>query len=286
MEWNMMRAQKRQQERQQVIQRLRTRIEGLENRPLPGGRQVQPSWHIIGASGAGFAAAPGGLLHEVWSDEVRHGGAALGFALGHAGALLGAKRPVILFLQLVREARQTGLPYGPGLGHFGLDPEALIIGRVGNVSELLWAAEEAAGCKAVAAIIVDIVHQEKCLDFTASRRLAMRAGGDGSSIFLLRYGKEREASAAHLRWHIAPVLSMPAVFDARAPGPSRWQVHLEKGQGAMGSGPGRSRWILNWTENGFALERSKGKRAGKATAGPALSGALSTALGHGLSETA
>ncbi|HHG91254.1 MAG TPA: hypothetical protein ENJ90_12380 [Devosia sp.] len=274
-------------DRRQAIARLRTQIEGIEKRSFPEVRQAQSRPYIIRAPDEKFAPAPAGLLHEVWSDEVRNSGAAFGFALGQARALLGRSRPAILFLQLAHEAQQTGLPYGPGLCHFGLCPEALIIGRVRNVTELLWAAEEAAGCKAVAAIIVDIIHPGKILDFTASRRLAMRAGRGKASVFLLRYGREREAGASHLRWRVAPVSSMEALFDARAPGCPRWQVCLEKGQGMVSDMLGQMRWVLNWTENGFALEQAVGTdKAGKAGVGPALSGPVPTALGYGLSETA
>ncbi len=275
-------------DRQQAISRLRTQIEGIENRPVSEGHQVQRRRYIIKAPDEKFVPAPAGLLHEVWMDGPRNGGSAFGFALGQARALLGRSRPAILFLQLAHEAQQTGLPYGPGLYHFGLCLEALIIGRVRNVTELLWAAEEAAGCKAVAAIIVDIIHPGKILDFTASRRLAMRAQRGEASIFLLRYGHQREAGASHLRWHVAPVSSMEAPFDVRAPGVPRWQVNLEKGQGMVSDRPGYRNWTLNWTENGFALEQAVGtdKGARKTRAEPALSGPLPTSLGHGLSETA
>ncbi len=275
-------------DRQQAISRLRRQIEGIENHPVSEGRQVQPRRYIIGSPDEKFVPAPAGLLHEVWMDGPRNGGSAFGFALGQARALLGRSRPAILFLQLAHEAQEMGLPYGPGLYHFGLCPEAVIIGRVRNVTELLWATEEAAGCRAVAAIIVDIIHPGKILDFTASRRLAMRAQKGEASIFLLRYGYQREAGASHLRWHVAPVSSAPAPFDVRAPGAPRWQVNLEKGQGVMGNRPGYRNWtlnwILNWTENGFAREQPE--KTGKTRADPALSGPVPTALGHGLSETA
>ncbi len=279
--------QERQQDRQRVIERLRVQIAGVENHLLLGARGEQRHRQLPAFPMDGFSPAPAGLLHEVWSDMTGSGAGAFGFALGQAVALLGINRPAILFLQLAREARQTGLPYGPGLYHFGLNPETLIIGRVRDMAELLWATEEAAGCPAVAAIIVDSIHPGKILDFTASRRLAMRAHRNDSSIFLLRYGHGREASASHFRWHVAPALSLPDCFDARAPGIPRWQICLEKGQGVLGNRPGQMRWISSWTENGFVIEQpEKTGKAGKTRAGAALSGPAPATLGHGLSKTA
>jgi protein ImuA len=281
------RQQDKQQERQRVIERLRVQIAGVENHLLIDARGNQRRRQLHAFAMDSFSPAPAGLLHEVWSDGTGSGAGAFGFALGQARALLGINRPAILFLQLAREARQTGLPYGPGLYHFGLDPETLIIGRVRNAGELLWATEEAAGCRAVAAIIVDSIHPGKILDFTASRRLAMRAQRHDSSIFLLRYGHGREASASHFRWHVAPALSEPGYFDARTPGIPRWQICLEKGQGVLGNRLGRSRWISSWTENGFVIEQpEKTGKAEKTRAGAALSGPAPAALGHGLSKTA
>src|SRR5690606_31502757 len=113
-----------------------------------------------------------------------------------------------------------------------------------------WAAEEALGCRAVAAVVADVAGQPKNLNFTASRRLSLRAAAAGTSIIVLRYGRWREASAAQLRWRIAGAGSGPTPFDARAPGETRWRSTLEKG---VVAGTRQTEWLLGWTEHGFHI---------------------------------
>src|SRR5690606_5890650 len=117
-----------------------------------------------------------------------------------------------------------------------------------DMSQLLWAAEEALGCAALAGIVAEIGAVPAPLDFTASRRLSLRAAAMGTSLFLLRYGTAREASAAHLRWHLSPVRSARHRYDPGAPGAPRWRLQLERGAPLQHHGE----WLLEWTENGFA----------------------------------
>ncbi len=267
-----------------LVTKLRDQIAAIEKRH---GQAERAGDGQAAEGAAGFRTAPAGILHEVWTDQDRNAGAALGFALGQARALLDRQRPAILWVQLAHEGQETGLPYGPGLRRFGLDPEALVICRVQNVTEFLWAVEEAAGCQAVAAVIGDVVQPGKALDFTASRRFSMRAEAAGISIFMVRYGTGREASAAGLRWRVMPHLSGAAPFDARAPGVPRFEVALEKGEALMGLKQGSGNWILDWTDHGFERD-TDGKLDGQPGEGraAALSGAAFAALGYRLSETA
>ena len=178
---------------------LRARIAAIEKRPLlaeaersvPAGRREDEDWQAL-------LSLPAGLLHEVYADEPRNGGAALGFALGLGKGLLTPERPALLYLHLVHEGQELGLPYGAGLMSFGMDPGSLILGRMQTLSELLWAVEEAIACRAVAGVVADVAGAPKGLDFTASRRLSLRAAGGGASVFMLRYGRAREAPAARL----------------------------------------------------------------------------------------
>jgi protein ImuA len=271
--------------KQRALDQLRARIETIEKRPplAPGlpaeavARQGD-AWRFL-------LAAPAGLLHEVFADEVRSSGAALGFALGLARPLLTGGRRAILYLSLAGEAQELGWPYAMGLGRFGLDPEALVVASVANVAELLWAMEEAIACRAVAAVVADLASHPKALDFTASRRLGLRAEAAGASAFLLRYGPAREASAARRRWHVAPAPSAPSRFDARAPGPPRFTITLEKGR----LGPGHAtaegvRLDLDWMENGFVLVEHGGNHPALPRRRPTLPGALPPPLGHRLSQ--
>lgn len=249
--------------------------------PGQGEMRASPSRVEAGAEQTELPIAQAGSLHEVWTDSARDGASALGFSLLQARQLLTPQRPALFFFQLAHEAQEAGLPYGPGLKTYGLDPNRLILGRMKKLEDLLWALEEALACRAVAGVIADIKGQFKTLDFTVSRRLGLRAHDGGATVFVLRYGREREASAADFRWRVAPAPSGGRVFDARAPGTAHWQVGLEKAR-HWGHGA-RDEWLVSGTRNGITIIEDK-HTAGSAAA-PA-SGAASEALGDGLSETA
>ncbi|HEY8595869.1 MAG TPA: hypothetical protein VIL84_11570 [Devosiaceae bacterium] len=266
--------------KERVVAELRARIAGVERRaPLAGTAERERDGAALP-----FRHAPPGLLHEIWSASAREAGGALGFALGQGRRLIGRARQAVLFLQLAHEAQETGLPYGAGLKSFGFDPQALTLGRPRDIGELLWAIEEAVACRAVAAVVADIGGAPRALDFTASRRLSLRAQASGGSVFLVRYGAQREASAAALRWRVEPAPSAPVRFDDRAPGDARLKVVLEKSLSARGVGGLKGEWILNWTEaHGWDLADGD-QGAGRAVAGAPAYGAPPAALGDRLSQ--
>lgn len=263
--------------RQQRIAALRDTIADIERKPALAEARVQAE-HRQGQ----FPVLAGGLLQEVFTDERRNAGALLGFTLAQARSLLTAQRIAVIYLQLADEAQKLGMPYGPGLSSFGLDPQALILVRPANMAELLWAAEEAIACRAVAAVVADIGSHSKLLDFTASRRLSLRSADTGTSMFLLRYGPRREASAAHLRWRLSPVRSAAQRFDAAAPGPLRWQAELEKGTLINN----QAEWLLGWTENGFATFTPHRRNRDGLRQGTSLPRAVPAHLADGLPQTA
>ncbi|MEQ1900595.1 MAG: hypothetical protein ABL866_07660, partial [Devosia sp.] len=97
--------------KQQTLEELRARIDGLEKRPMLADAAVsQP-----GSALQGFAL-PKAMLHEVFTDAPRNAGAVLGFALAASREFLSADRPALLYLQLQHETAETGFPYGAGLG--------------------------------------------------------------------------------------------------------------------------------------------------------------------------
>jgi len=272
---------------------LRLKIAALEKRPLLAEGAAMLAERLGNAANDAaepgdpleLLAAPNGLLHEVFADEQRQGGAALGFTFGLARQLLNAERQAVLYLQLVGESQELGLPYGPGLKQFGIDPKNLVIGRIETMTELLWAMEEAIACRAVAGVIADLASHPKALDFTVSRRLSLRAAAAGTSAFLVRYGRGREASAAKLRWRISPAMSDELPFDPRAPGPPRFQIEIEKGR--LGDKTQRAEgktMLVDWTENGFVSVEPR-RRTGTAVRRTAPSSRpVAAPLGHRLSQ--
>lgn len=262
------------QARARILARLRAEIAALEKRPflVEGARLVRRDGRPVPFG------APAGLVHEIFADALRDGAAALGFALGQALGLITPERRAVLYLALSAEGQETGLPYGPGLAGFGLNPEALVVVRTAEFKALLWAMEEALGCPAVAAVVADIARGHKSLDFTASRRLSLRAAAGGASLLLLRYGREREASAAQLRWRVEPAASAAAEFDHHALGRPRFALTLEKG--VIAEGRAGDAFLLEWAENGFTPCETD--RADAAGFGPALPGPPSAELGDRL----
>ena len=262
-------------DRQQRLAALRDTIADIERKPaLAEARQ-----RVQEQAGA-FPVLAGGLLQEIFTDQHRNAGALLGFALGQAKGLIRPQRPAIIYLQLAGEAQRLGMPYGPGLLTHGIAPDTLILVRPATMGELLWATEEALGCRAVAAVIADIGSHSRLLDFTASRRLSLRAADAGGSVFLLRYGTGREASAAHLRWRLSPLPSAGKPHDGLGPGPLRWQAELERGTLIKQ----QAAWQLGWSENGFATIAAGHENP--AGAGPALPRPVPADLAHRLPETA
>ena len=261
-------------DRQRRLAALRDTIAQIERKPALA--EARPR---LAPDGSGFPMPAGGLLQEIYTDERRHAGAALGFALAQARSLLSPARPAAIYLQLAREGQEMGLPYGPGLLSFGFDPAALVLVRAANMTELLWAAEEAIACRAVAAVLADIAGEPKLLDFTASRRLGLRTASAGSSLLLLRYGTGRPASAAHLRWRLNPTLSAARRFDALAPGAPRWHLQLEKGV----LHASQTQWLLGWTRDGLTT-RDAPRRAPLPAAAAPLSEPVPAPLAHRLPE--
>lgn len=262
---------------QHRIARLRARIARLE-------AAAAPRAPAVCTGDPGLPPVAPGILQEVWAADRRGGGAALGFALGQARALIGAERPEAIWLQLAHEAGEAGLPYAAGLAGFGFDPGRLVLVRAASVKELLWAAEEAAGCRAVAAVLAEIGGAAPALGFTASRRLALRAGAAGGTVIVIRYGGARAAGAAALRWRIEPAASAPAPYDARAPGRPRWRAVLERRTGAargLAAADGKT-FDLEWTGHGFAEIAGDGGSRRPAAA----PGALPAALGDRLPRSA
>jgi protein ImuA len=267
------------------VEELKAAIAALEQRPLLHADSVSLAPRTGNRNGIeALLAAPGGLLQEIFLDEQRSTGTGLGFALGLTRTLFTPARRAILYLQLAAETQEIGLPYAPGFAPLGIDPETLVLCRVETTVELLWAMEEAIGCRAVASVIADISLGDKDVDFTVSRRLSMRTASTGASAFLIRYGTGREASAARLRWHVMPAVSGGHRYDASAPGPPRFAVTLEKSRlGAKAQRLEGQTFELDWVDHGFVIA-GRAPRHAAIPRSPAAPRAQSPAMGHRLSE--
>src|SRR5450631_10154 len=159
------------------------------------------------ALGGGLA---GGALHEVGPAAPRDGGAATGFAVALAVLALREGRQAI-WIRSDFAAAEAGELYGPGLALMGLALQRLIILRVPRPRDGLWAMEEALQCRAVGAVVTELMGTKligtKLMgddgDLTATRRLALAAGAGGGLGLILRHQPCRAANAAMTRWEVA-----------------------------------------------------------------------------------
>ena len=162
--------------------------------------------------------------------------AATGFAL----ASLNTHKAPVLWVQDRQSRQENGTIYTPGLQAYGLTAPILHV-MVNHPRDVLWAMEEGAQCAGLSAVIGEIHGAPKVLDFTATKRLAMRAEASGVAVYLIRSGDPGTLRAARERWRIGALPSATHPHDARAPGQARWDADLFR---ARGRAP--SRWVASY----------------------------------------
>ena len=182
----------------------------------------------------GDAAAPPrpGLrdLHEAFSERPLDA-AATGFVL----AALPWDGAPILWVQDRLSRREGGRPYLPGAGK-PVPAAPILRVEVSHPRDVLWAMEEGAACAGLGAVVGEIHGDPAVLDFTATKRLALRAEASGVPVWLIRAGGAAGLSAARERWRIGASPSAPHPHDPHAPGAPAWEAELFR---AAGRPPGR-----------------------------------------------
>ena len=174
-------------------------------------------------------------LHEI---AAAHGDAA---RAGLVASLLRHRPGPVLWCRSHRTALEAGDPYGPGIAVLGLSPDRLILAEAAKPAELLWAMEEGARTKGLAAVVADGVMP----DLTAGRRLQLAAEAGQGLVFLLATGRQTAASTALTRWFVASAPSRP---EAEGPGPPCWTIELWRCRG------GRPReWMVEWDDAALSL---------------------------------
>ena len=156
------------------------------------------------------------ILVEAFPTVARDVGV-LGFVLSR----LGKSDAPLLWVQDRMSHKETGSPYLPGLRH-----KTVIRVDVSRPSDVLWAMEEGLRCKALSGVIGEIWGTPPALNFTATKRLAMRAEANKVPCWLIRRAASPDLSAARDRWRIASLPSLPHPRDPQAPGAPRWQAEL------------------------------------------------------------
>ncbi|MCB1464256.1 MAG: inducible mutagenesis protein A [Nitratireductor sp.] len=178
-----------------------------------------------------------GALHECVPAGHGDFAAALGFSLALAARVVSkcaadARPGGVLWVFPTHCGFEQGRLHAPGLMAFGLDPARFIEVGVQKTRAMLWVMEEGLSTGALAAVIG--VETGRDYDFTASRRLAMRAERSGVTALLIRACKQADGSggastAATTRWRIA---TEPHAHQLGAAGPRIGQGHENPGVGA------------------------------------------------------
>ena len=212
----------------------------------PAGRA--PATVSLGDAALDAALPEGGLelgvVHEVVPAGAGDTAAALGFALGLL-ARIARVRPGPVLWTATHDPGRHGTAYAVGLSAAGLDPGRLIQVGAGSARDLLWTLEESLTTTAFAVAFGLIARDGRHYDFTASRRLSLRAAESGGTAVILRTGDTGSgATAAATRWSVAARPSLPVRYPGHAMpglGPPRWQVELVRCK------RGRPReWLVEW----------------------------------------
>ncbi|WJS83800.1 hypothetical protein [Paracoccus sp. TOH] len=143
-----------------------------------------------------------------------------------SGFVLAALPPgLVLWAQDRLSRAEFGAPFLPGMGR---DLLRLDLSRPADV---LAALEDGLQGRALAAVVGEIHGSPSALNFTASRRLALRAEAAGLPCWLIRHAAPPEPSAARMRWRLTPLPSAPDPDDPQAPGDPRWLAELFRARG-------------------------------------------------------
>jgi protein ImuA len=186
--------------------------------------------HPAARSGSRPLPSGEGTLSEVFASGSRDC-AATGFVL----AQVARTALPVLWVQDRLTRQEAGSPYLPGIRH------PILRVDLSRPRDVLIALEEGLRCGALAAVVGEIWGDAPALDFTASRRLALRAEAGGRACWLIRRGTPAGLSAARHRWRLSSLPSPPLPDDPAAPGDPLWLADLFR---ARAMPP--ARWVLRY----------------------------------------
>jgi len=233
-----------------VIEKLKQQVSAIECHSIaPADNEIVSSGsdqidRIFPAQGLAL-----GSLLEIQPKSYRQRAAALGVALAHSARLLGEKSGPLIWCQL-RDPERLHL-HAPGLAAFGINPARIVKLTLKSEKDLLWAMEEALECPYVSGV-VGILSAEKIYDFTASKRLVLRAKQSGVSALLLRSHRVNGATAADMRWSVAGEKSSRTSKRRACPprlGKPQWRLDITKCRGAK---PGI--WQIGWNRETLCFD--------------------------------
>jgi len=158
-------------------------------------------------------------------------------AVGFALSRLPRTNAPILWVQDRLSRKEAGRP---ALAGIGADRPVIMV-DLSRATDVLWAMEDGLRCRALGAVIGEIWGDPPSLDFTATKRLAIRAEAADVACWLIRRAASPDLSAARDRWRIASLPSAPHPHDPQAPGAPRWSLDLFR---SRRSKPGQ--WVATY----------------------------------------
>ncbi|USG60452.1 hypothetical protein NBZ79_14870 [Sneathiella marina] len=241
----------------QLREHIETRHIALESSPRPSFPQAAP--FLISAIDGTLpdGGLPRGGVHEVIPGCYADFPAALGFMTCLLHLMEPAKTTPILWCNLGRHSDFPASPYPQGLSSLGLSPETILHVSVQCEKEMLWVLEEGLSSPACPLVVGAYTAPEKLYDFTASRRLSVRAARHGGTLLLLRHHTAAGADAGHkstaaiTRWSIASRSSAAVQYSnskISATGRPRWQVTLTRCKRGRPDS-----WQLEWDHETFSF---------------------------------
>ena len=171
-------------------------------------------------------------LSEVFSEAATDAA-----AVGYMIARLPKSHAPLLWVQDRVSCRESGRPYLAGIG----TPRPIIMVNLSRAVDVLWAMEDGLRCRALGAVIGEIWGDPPVLNFTASKRLALRSEDAKIPCWIIRRAATPNLSAARDRWRIGSAPSATHPHDAQAPGQPRWSLNLFR---SRQSKPGR--WVVEY----------------------------------------
>ncbi len=185
--------------------------------------------------------------------------AAMGFVLSR----LPRTDAPVLWVQDRLSHKEAGRPYLAGIG----TKRPLIMVDLSRAADVLWAMEDGLRCRALGAVVGEIWGDPPALDFTATKRLAIRAEAADVPCWLIRRAGTANLSAARDRWRIAAMPSGAHPHDAQAPGQPRWSLDLFRSRRAK---PGQ--WVGQYDRAADHLDLSAPLRDGALATGDGAAG--------------
>jgi len=207
-------------------------------------------------------------LHDISATSPGDRPSACGFAFALLSRL--PRSGDILWCQLISDAREYGVLYGPGVGWLGIDPGRIIQVRVCSPCDLAWVMEEALRCAGLSAV----VGEGPGLHFTATRRLALACEQAGTPCLYVNLDGDTRASAAATRWRVRAKAAPDEGMDISGPGAAAWSLSLTRCRGGF-----TGKWQLYWNYETFSFHMVAASGDRKVPAHPAPTGTV-IALQH------